>query len=160
MCVTPYLKYKGGIYMDFTTMTPSQVGILLACIFGCWALYQVGQYLSANKENIIKSLSAYVSEKYIREALEIVDDVVFTLKVDVADPFKESAENGKLTEEKAKEITNLAVEKIMSRLSDGARNAIEMAFGDLEQFLVDKIKKSVEAQKSGVVVQNGETVGI
>lgn len=89
--------------------------------------------------------------RFLQTVVGLVSDtakaVVERLNQEVVDGLKEKSADGKLTMEEIKEIQDKAVNILLSTLSEEAKTAIAVVFGDVKTFLTLLLDSKVEEVK-------------
>lgn len=101
-------------------------------------------YIKKETNQLIAKEDDDTKRKYIEMLSEIVQDVVISTNQTYTDTLKAK---GKFDEDAQKEAFNKTYEKVMALLTDEAKNCLNEAYSDLEEYIVMKIETAVRDNK-------------
>jgi hypothetical protein len=103
-----------------------------------WALAMLSAYIKSKTENETILTSYTQAEKIIKNTVLAINQSI-----------KEAGADGKITAEEAKRIKVVAVESIRKQVPAWMKDSLELAVGDLEEWINTQIEASVNEAKNG-----------
>lgn len=101
------------------------------------------RWLNAKTTQITQSTKNDAAEFYINLASDAVRTVVDSLSQTIVNDLKTKSADGKLTDAEKAEILSNATERVINVMGDASIVAVEAAFGDAEQWVIDKIEQTI-----------------
>ena len=103
----------------------------------------VGRWLNAKTFQITQTTKNEDVNFYINLASDTAKTVVDSLSQTLVIDLKNKAADGKLSDAEKQEILSNATERVISTLGESGILAIETAFDDAQQWIVDKIEQAI-----------------
>lgn len=103
-----------------------------------WVLAMLSSYIKSKTENETILTSYTQAEKIIKNTVMAINQSI-----------KEAGSDGKITAEEAKRIKAIAVESIRKQVPAWMKDSLELAVGDLEEWINTQIEASVNEAKNG-----------
>lgn len=102
-------------------------------------------YINKAKEKAIASTDSTKKQDYIKEIAEAISDAVSATSQTYVDALKQS---GKFNKEAQEEAAKKALAACLASISPAATDFIEDAYGDITEYLTNKIEAEVRKQKN------------
>ena len=106
-------------------------------------VYAVG-LINKAKENAVADTDDIKKQSYITEIADAISSAVAATSQTYVDALKQA---GKFTKEAQQEAAQKALAACISSISPAAQNFIETAYGDITDYLTNKIEAEVRKQK-------------
>ena len=106
--------------------------------------YAVG-YINKAKERAIANTEDTKRQGYIKEIADAISDAVSATSQTYVDALKQA---GKFTKEAQEEAAQKALATCIASISPAATDFIEDAYGDVKEYLANKIEAEVRKQKN------------
>lgn len=106
--------------------------------------YAVG-YINKAKERAIANTEDTKRQGYIKEIADAISDAVSATSQTYVDALKQA---GKFTKEAQEEAAKKALASCIASISPAATDFIEDAYGDVKEYLANKIEAEVRKQKN------------
>ena len=103
------------------------------------------RYINKAKEKVIASTEDTKKQGYIKEIADAISDAVSATSQTYVDALKHA---GKFTEKAQAEAAQKALTACIASISPAATAFIEEAYGDLKEYLMNKIEAEVRKQKN------------
>lgn len=104
-------------------------------------------YINKAKEKAIASTDSTKKQDYIKEIADAISDAVSATSQTYVDALKQS---GKFTKEAQEEAAKKALSACLASISPAATDFIEDTYGDIKEYLTNKIEAEVRKQKNEV----------
>lgn len=104
-------------------------------------------YINKAKEKAIASTDSAKKQDYIKEIADAISDAVSATSQTYVDALKQS---GKFTKEAQEEAAKKALSACLASISPAATDFIEDTYGDIKEYLTNKIEAEVRKQKNEV----------
>lgn len=104
----------------------------------------VVNYIKLKSSQLQDKYESELVDKYIREGEKVVSEVVTVVSQTFVDTLKK---NNEWNSEKAKEAFELASAKAVQLLAKDSVSAVEMVYGDLHEWLKNRIEYSIKVNK-------------
>lgn len=106
--------------------------------------YAVG-YINKAKEKAVANTEDTKKQGYIKEIADAISDAVSATSQTYVDALKQA---GKFTKEAQEEAAQKALTACIASISPAATDFIEDAYGDVKEYLANKIEAEVRKQKN------------
>lgn len=124
-------------------ITQEMIGILMVIITGTIVPFVI-RLINKQIAKIEQTVSENRKDFYIYEVVALIRDVVAAANQTVVDELKKG---GEFTKERQVEIFNEVFNRIMSLISTEALKMLNVAFGDAEAWIKNKIEVTVRELK-------------
>ena len=114
---------------------------LIECIVYLVVIYAIPYAITL----LSKKIKNDQNEKYLALAGQVVTDCVLTIKQTFVDDLKA---NGKFTPDAQREAYEMCKAQVMAILNEKTKEALVMAYGDIEAYIKTAIESSVIITKS------------
>lgn len=108
--------------------------------------YAIG-YINKAKEQAVASTDDTKRQGYIKEIADAISDAVSATSQTYVDALKQA---GKFTQEAQEIAAQKALSACISSISPAATKFIEDAYGDIKEYLMNKIEAEVRKQKNEI----------
>lgn len=102
-------------------------------------------YINKAKEKAVASTEDTKRQGYIKEIADAISDAVSATSQTYVDALKQA---GKFTKEAQEEAAKKALASCIASISPAATDFIEDAYGDIKEYLANKIEAEVRKQKN------------
>lgn len=131
--------------MDYVELISQIFEVCIIPLLGILTTFIVS-YLKKKTEEITATTDNELMDKYLNMLTTTITDCVIATNQTYVESLKQQ---GKFDLEAQKEAFNLTCTAVMEILSDDAKEYLTNAFGDLEEYIIQKIEAEVNSNKGG-----------
>lgn len=118
-------------------------------------LVSVIKYAKTFLDNKTNETLSKINDENIKNAIFITQDLVSTVVLELsqtmADEMKKKTADGKLSAEDVKTLKSVAIERIEKLMSEKVYSTINEVFGNVENWLNEKIESEVRKSKTNLL---------